>query len=181
MSLLAGVAAGTECPISVADYPHHIAAMEKTGTPSPHATQMRDEKRRAAAEMGIDETFVSELVDRFYGRVQADPVLGPVFAERIADWGPHLAQMKRFWRSILFSSGEYLGRPMPLHLAIPGLDKAMFARWLDLFAATLAEIGGGDAAEHVHERARMIANSFLNGIAIHHHGKLGLGPGEGFA
>jgi len=27
----------------------------------------------------------------------------------------------------------------------------------------------------------MIANSFLNGIAIHHHGKLGLGPGEGFA
>jgi len=70
---------------------------------------------------------------------------------------------------------------MPLHLAIPGLDKPLFARWLDLFAATLAEIGGGEAAAHVHERARMIANSFLNGIAIHHHGKLGLGPGEGFA
>ncbi|MEP9360881.1 group III truncated hemoglobin [Sphingomonas sp. KR3-1] len=155
--------------------------MDKTGTPSPHATAMRDEKRRAAAEMGIDDAFVSALVDRFYGRIQADPVLGPVFAARITDWTPHLAQMKRFWRSILFSSGEYLGRPMPLHLAIPGLDKAMFARWLDLFAATLAEIGGGDAAAHVHERARMIANSFLNGIAIHHHGKLGMGPGEGFA
>ncbi|NWN23028.1 group III truncated hemoglobin, partial [Escherichia coli] len=85
--------------------------MQKTGTPSPHAAAMRDEKRRAAAEIGIDEDFVSELVERFYGRVQADPVLGPIFAGRIADWGPHLAQMKRFWRSVLFSSGEYLGRP----------------------------------------------------------------------
>jgi hemoglobin len=155
--------------------------MEKTGTPSPHALAMREEKRRQAAEMGIDDAFVSELVDRFYGRIQADPVLGPVFAGRIKDWTPHLDQMKRFWRSVLFSSGEYLGRPMPIHLGIPGLDKAMFARWLDLFGATLAEIGGGDAAEHVHERARMIANSFLNGIAVHHHGKMGLGPGEGFA
>ncbi|WP_083942841.1 group III truncated hemoglobin [Sphingomonas soli] len=155
--------------------------MEKTGTPSPHAIAMREEKRRAAAAMGIDDHYVSELVDRFYDKIRADAVLGPIFAERISDWGPHLDQMKRFWRSILFSSGEYLGRPMPKHLAIPGLDKPLFARWLDLFAATLAEIGGGDAAAHVHERARMIANSFLNGIAIHHHGQLGLREGEGFA
>lgn len=155
--------------------------MEKTGAPSPHAIAMRDEKRRAAGEMGIDEAYISELVERFYARIQADAVLGPIFGARISDWGPHLAQMKRFWRSVLFSSGEYLGRPMPLHLAIPGLDKPLFARWLDLFAATLAEIGGGDAAEHVHARARMIANSFLNGIAIHHHGQMGLRPGDGFA
>ncbi|RYE82926.1 MAG: group III truncated hemoglobin [Hyphomicrobiales bacterium] len=141
---------------------------------------MRDQKRRAAAEMGIDDRYVAEMVDRFYDKIQADAVLGPIFAARIADWQPHLDQMKRFWRSILFSSGEYLGRPMPVHLAIPGLDKPLFARWLDLFAATLAEIGGGDAAAHVHERARMIANSFLNGIAIHHHGQLGLREGEGF-
>lgn len=152
--------------------------MEKTGNPSSHALAVREEKRRSAAAMGIDENYVSEMVDRFYVKIQADAVLGPIFAERIDDWGPHLDTMKRFWRSILFSSGEYFGRPVPKHVVISGLDKDKFIRWLDLFAATLSEIGGGEAAAHVHERARMIANSLLNSIAIHQHGKLGLSAGE---
>jgi len=44
--------------------------MEKTGTPSPHATAMRKEKRQAAAEMGIDDAFVSELVEQRGGDVE---------------------------------------------------------------------------------------------------------------
>ena len=155
--------------------------MDKTGNASPHALAAREEKRSAALAMGIDAYFVSVLVDRFYARIQRDDLVGPVFAARIDDWGPHLDQMKRFWRSILFSSGEYLGSPMAKHLVIDGLDRAMFVRWLDLFDATLREIGSDAAREHVHARARMIANSFLNGIAIHRENRLGLAPGEAFA
>ena len=154
--------------------------MEKTGNPSPHAQAAREAKRSAALAMGIDDHFVSELVDRFYARIQGDDRLGPVFAARIQDWGPHLDQMKRFWRSILFSSGEYLGNPMGKHLAIDALDRAMFGRWLALFDATLRELGSDAAREHVHARARMIANSLLNGIAIHRDKRLGIAADEAF-
>jgi hemoglobin len=154
--------------------------VEKTGTASPHAQAARDAKRRHALAMEIDDHFVSELVDRFYARIRDDERLGPIFAARIGDWGPHLGQMKRFWRSILFSSGEYLGNPMMKHLAIDALDRAMFARWLDLFDASLRELGSDEAREHVHERARMIANSLLNGIAIHRDKRLSISPEEAF-
>ena len=45
------------------------------------------------ARTGLDEALLTELVHRFYGKVRADTVLGPIFAARIEDWGPHLERM----------------------------------------------------------------------------------------
>lgn len=106
------------------------------------------------------------MVDRFYVKVRNDPVLGPFFADRITDWPLHLDRMKSFWRAVLHNSGEYSGSPMRSHLAIAGLKRTHFARWLDLFRETLTEIERDPTAtERVHGRARMIAKSLLNGIA----------------
>lgn len=148
---------------------------------SPHAEAARRAKREAAAALGIDDRFVSDLVENFYSSVRDDPDLGPVFGARISDWPTHLEQMKRFWRSVLFSSGEFFGNPMAKHVVMPELDRTLFVRWLDLFHETLDRLGSEAAREHVHERARMIANSLLNGIAIHREGRLGLRPDEAFA
>lgn len=134
---------------------------------SPHALAAREAKRRDALALGVDEGFVSDLVDNFYARVREDSALGPIFDERVKDWGEHLDRMKRFWRSVLFSSGEFLGNPMIKHAVIPGLDRALFDRWLLLFGETLDELGGPAAREHVHSRARMIADSLLNGIGLY--------------
>lgn len=136
-------------------------------TTSPHALAAREAKRREALALGVDEDFVSDLVDHFYGRVREDPALGPIFDERVRDWKDHLDRMKRFWRSVLFSSGEFLGNPMVKHMVIPGLDRALFDRWLLLFGETLDELGDAAAREYVHSRARMIAASLLNGIAMY--------------
>jgi len=38
---------------------------------------------------GIDETMI-EPVRTFYAKIRNDPLLGPVFETRIADWEPHL-------------------------------------------------------------------------------------------
>ncbi|MFC7538075.1 group III truncated hemoglobin [Sphingomonas sp. GCM10030256] len=124
--------------------------------------------------MGIDGLFVSELVERFYERIRGDALLGPIFADRISDWPVHLEQMKRFWRSVLFSSGEFFGSPMAKHVTIAGLDRSHFVHWLNLFRQTLRELGGEDAREHVEAKARIIATSLLNGIIIHRGGGLGL-------
>ena len=139
-----------------------------------YALRARAERRAKAEAMGVDPAFVSRLVDSFYAKIRSDAVLGPIFAAKVSDWDEHLARMKRFWRSILFSSAEYSGNPMPKHVAIPDLDTSHFSRWLEMFYATLREEGAGeDAVALVSERARMIADSLLTGIAIHREGIVG--------
>jgi hemoglobin len=120
--------------------------------------------RRIEAETGIDEAMIARLVDAFYDRVRADPLIGPVFAERISDWGPHLAQMRLFWSSVALMSGVYHGRPMPKHLPLP-VDARHFDRWLELFEATAADFCPPAAAAHFIERASRIAESLELGIA----------------
>jgi len=126
--------------------------------------------RRAAlvaqirAETGIDEVMIGRLVDGFYERVRLDPLIGPVFNDRIGDWGPHLEQMRLFWSSVALMSGVYHGRPMPKHLPLP-VDARHFDRWLELFEATARDLCPPAAADHFIERARRIAESLELGIA----------------
>lgn len=126
--------------------------------------------RRAAivdqirAETGIDEAMIARLVNGFYDRVRADPLIGPVFNDRITDWQPHLEQMRLFWSSVALMSGAYHGRPMPKHLPLP-VDARHFDRWLELFEATARDLCPPVAADHFIERARRIAESLELGIA----------------
>jgi hemoglobin len=113
---------------------------------------------------GIDEPMIARLVDAFYAKVRVDPLLGPVFDARIADWGPHLEQMRLFWSSVALMSGVYHGRPMPKHLPLP-VDATHFDRWLELFEQTAREVCPPAAADHFIERARRIAESLELGVA----------------
>lgn len=152
--------------------------LRKTG--HDHALAARERKRAEAVAQGVDDAFISNLVDNFYGRIRDDALLGPIFAAHIADWPTHLARMKAFWRSILHNSGEFTGSPMARHLALPGLDEHHFAHWLDLFYATLRDLGAdAGATRAVGRRARMIADSLLTGIATRDHGLAGSRAGAG--
>lgn len=144
-----------------------------------HVQALRDRKRTEAEAIGVDTDYISSLVERFYAQIRSDELLGPIFAERIDDWGPHLARMKGFWRSVLHASGEFAGNPMLKHIAIPGLEERHFAHWLDLFYATLHQEQPTDAATRlVAERARMIADSLLTGIETRRSGIAGARAGE---
>ena len=154
-----------------------------TDAPAFHATAYSPEEARARreaavaramAETGIDESLIDQLVERFYDKVRADDLIGPVFAAKIEDWAPHLAQMKLFWSSVALSTGLYRGRPMPKHMRLP-VDAGHFDRWLELFEATARELLTPAGAEHVIVRARRIAESFELGIANHNGVMLGVG------
>tara|TARA_R110000868_G_scaffold411318_1_gene703079 strand:+ start:1791 stop:2228 length:438 start_codon:yes stop_codon:yes gene_type:complete len=125
-------------------------------------TDVRDQARAAAAEIGIDAAFISELVDVFYGHVRKDAALGPIFDGEIGDgWDEHLAKLKRFWSSIMLHDGSYSGRPMPVHMKLTGLTPEHFTTWLALFDRSLGEIGASEAAHaHFMDRAQRIAQSF---------------------
>lgn len=138
------------------------------------ALAARETKRAEAQAIGIDSGFVDLFVERFYASVRDDAMLGPIFAERIADWPAHLHRMKAFWRSVLFSSGEFAGNPMLKHMTIPGLEEAHFTHWLRLFYATLSAVERDpQATSMIGDKARMIATSLLTGIAVRRDGIAG--------
>ena len=114
---------------------------------------------------GIDEAMIDRLVRRFYMKVRDDPILGPIFESRIAEWEPHLRRMCAFWSSVALMTGRYHGQPMQVHLPLP-VDARHFDRWLSLFEATAAEACPPPAAKHFIERARRIAGSLELGIAV---------------
>jgi hemoglobin len=130
------------------------------------ASQDRRERISAeiAARTGITEAMIERLVHAFYDKVRSDPLLAPVFAARIADWDPHLAQMCAFWSSVALMTGRYHGAPMVKHLPLP-VDAVHFDRWLALFEQTANEVCPPRAAAHFTERAHRIAASLELGIA----------------
>ncbi|MEQ8557183.1 MAG: group III truncated hemoglobin [Henriciella sp.] len=113
-----------------------------------------------AARLGIDDAFISELVETFYARVRADPRLGPIFNGEIDDWPAHLAKLKDFWASVAMNAGRYSGKPVPAHLKLEGITREDFQTWLGLFHKTLEDIAPGEeTVAYFMQRANRIAQS----------------------
>jgi hemoglobin len=131
------------------------------------AEKARAQKAADAAALGIDDALISGLVEGFYGRIRAHQILGPIFAEKVTDWPPHLQRMKDFWASIAIESGRFHGNPMLKHVAIPELSPAHFELWLGLWDATLTErTPNAEAANLFRDRAQRIATSLQIAIAL---------------
>ncbi|MFF8801046.1 MULTISPECIES: group III truncated hemoglobin [unclassified Methylobacterium] len=114
----------------------------------------------------LTETTLAAFLDAFYARVRRDPLIGPVFAEKIPDeaWPRHLATIHDFWSSVLLKTGRYKGNPFARHLGIAGIDPAHFARWLGLFEQTAAEVFVPEIAREIVERAHRIGDSLKAGL-----------------
>jgi hemoglobin len=109
-------------------------------------------------QTGLSDALLRQVVHGFYDRVRADAVLGPIFADRIHDWGPHLERMVDFWSSVALMTGRYHGAPVPAHASLP-VTGAHFDRWLTLFRGTAREMCPPQGAAHLIERAERIARS----------------------
>jgi len=124
------------------------------------AEERRREIQEHAARLGIDEAFISRLVETFYLRIRADARIAPIFENAINDWEPHLARMKRFWASVALNSGGYSGKPVPKHRALTATRPVHFDVWLEIFEQTLIDIAPSEAVvAYFMEKARRIAQS----------------------
>lgn len=146
-------------------------------TPEEHAARRAAITAELRAKTGIDEAMIERLVRAFYGKIQADPLLGPVFAARISDWEPHLERMFAFWSSVTLLTGVYHGRPMQRHFGLP-VESTHFDRWLALFRQTARENCPPEAAAVFIGKAEMIAQSIEYGLATV--AGIRLAPGERF-
>jgi hemoglobin len=100
---------------------------------------------------------IQVLVDKFYEKVNADPLLGPVFSH--VNWPHHLPVMYDFWSSLLLGDQSYRGNPLQKHLRL-NIERAHFNRWLALFEETVDAHFEGEKAEEVKTRAQAIAGVF---------------------
>jgi len=130
-----------------------------TDNPSKQIASARPEMTAAImAETGLDEGILRDLVYQFYAKVRRDAILGPIFAARIENWGPHLERMVTFWSSVALMTGRYHGRSVPAHTPLP-IRGGHFESWLGLFRETAREVCSPAGAAHVIERAERIARS----------------------
>lgn len=116
----------------------------------------------------LDETMIHRVVHGFYGEIRRDDLLGPIFNGAIQphEWPHHLEKMCDFWSATLLRTSRYSGRPLPPHLALPGLRELHFRRWLMLFRATVRRICQPEIAALFMDRALRIAHSFRLAIAF---------------
>ena len=131
------------------------------GDPVVTAHARRAEIQRRANVIGIDEAYISLLVDEFYRRIRADETLGPIFEEAIGDrWDYHLPRMKSFWASVALNAGTYSGQPVPAHKKLSQVQQSHFQTWLALFRQTLQDTAPTpEAVDYFMERANRIAES----------------------
>jgi hemoglobin len=124
----------------------------------------------------VTEESIALLIDRFYAKVRRDPVLAPVFEASIPsdEWPVHLMTMRRFWSSVMLTSGQYSGDPVTVHRAVRDLERSMFPRWLQLFEQTAHELYAPETASLFVHKAHRIAASLE--LAVFH--RLG-GPPDG--
>ena len=111
---------------------------------------------------------IESLVNRFYEKVRADDLIGPVFNDIAkVDWDTHLPRLYAFWQTVLFGDGGFRGSPLGIHFKLVGetaMDWPRFERWLSLFEETVDELFAGEKADHIKRIANDMAHVIYSRI-----------------
>lgn len=106
------------------------------------------------------------FVDEFYLKVKKDPLIGPIFLDKIPEnWQPHLEKMYAFWNAALFGIPGFRGNPFAKHAPL-NIEEKHFERWLVLFIETIHQYFKGNKAIETVDRANMMASMFLNRLNL---------------
>ncbi len=109
-------------------------------------------------------TDIEQLINRFYDRVKADPVIGYIFNDIAkVDWPKHLPVMYDFWEFLLLQGKNYQGNPIEKHFELHArhpLTAEHFDRWLALFQESVDDLFAGPVADDAKFRAMVIAETW---------------------
>lgn len=115
-------------------------------------------------ENTITEENIRRMVDSFYAGVREDAVLGPVFDAALSHgWDAHLPRMYDFWSTVLLGTRKFQSNVFGRHMALQGIEKEHFARWLALFRDTVEHVYAREQADEIIAIAERIASSLQLG------------------
>ncbi len=117
------------------------------------------------AETAITEQSIRLMVDTFYEGVRSDEILGPVFEKTLhGAWDAHMPRMYAFWSTVLLGTSSFQGNVYGKHMALSGIEKEHFARWLELFEETVTQLYDAETAGEIMQVADRIAGSLQLGF-----------------
>ncbi len=148
------------------DFSGDNVAIFRPSSASPQALERRQRHQQKVLGMGLTPEVLGEIVDVFYLRVRAHPILAPLFADPIGDrWEAHLATMKSFWQSVALNLGTYSGKPVVVHERLADVRPWHFGIWLGLFRETVLDVtGSAQAVNFLAGRATRIANTLARSM-----------------
>ena len=112
------------------------------------------------------EADIKTLVDGFYARALADPLLKPVFVDFAhIDLSHHLPQLYDFWSGILLGTSRYRGFPMRQHFPLP-LGIEHFERWLELFHEAVDAHFEGPVADTAKHHSLQVGRVFAGRLGL---------------
>lgn len=112
----------------------------------------------------ITEENIRRMVDGFYDSVRQDEVLGPVFEQALSHgWDAHLPRMYDFWSTVLLGARKFQSNVFGRHMALSGIEKEHFVRWLALFRDTVRRMYAREQADEIVLIAERIAGSLQLG------------------
>lgn len=122
-------------------------------------------KQAPDSERGpLSRERLSALVHAFYGDVRADPLLGPVFEQALAErWEPHLARMVEFWSTVALGSKSFTGNVFSKHMALDGVTPAHFTHWVQLWKNHTERLFEPEVAQDLQTTAHGIARNLFLG------------------
>ena len=113
---------------------------------------------------GIDEPMIEQLVRTFYGRARLDPLIGPIFENKVHDWERHL--QPHLCVLVICRADEWpLSRPADGGPSAAAYRYAAFRSLARDLRRDRRDICPPAAAAYFLERARRIADSLELGIA----------------
>ncbi len=115
--------------------------------------------KQAVEIIGIDQAYLTRMLEFFVARLRADKRLCRVFeGKSTKDRRAQVTRMRAFLLDVALHDGGSTGRLIEVHRNLPGLRREDFDRWLELFRATLEETAPTpEAANYLVTRAERIA------------------------
>lgn len=111
-----------------------------------------------------------QLVRAFYAAAFEDELLGPVFTDIAQlDLESHVPQITSFWETVLLGARSYGGGAFVPHYDLDQrtpLTPELFARWLQLWLATVDRLFAGPVAEDAKLRAARVAAAFSGRLEL---------------
>lgn len=112
------------------------------------------------------------LVETFYGKIQKDAVLGPIFNTVVTDWEAHFELLTDFWETQLFLKRKYTGNPITVHQEVDDkmshtITPEHFGLWLNLWFATVDELFEGETTWIAKNRAQKMSTMLYLKIYEH--------------
>ncbi|MEP9352477.1 group III truncated hemoglobin [Xanthobacter sp. KR7-65] len=139
------------------------AAPETTALVRDRAEGLAGHGEQPGAAMDVSEDDLMRLVQDFYGKASADPLLGPVFARAIPDWESHYSIVQDFWSRTLLGTTRYSGIPFAAHVSLQ-LRPEHFVRWVALFRESAAAVLDPVAAARAVAKVEHMSSCFQAGL-----------------